>query len=186
MLAEEVEPDAAEAERTVRHHLQRPARMGLGVEHQRQGQHMLEEIRHHGEALPMRQAIGVERDEHAGPDAEEAEPRPESEREDDGGERQRHARALRARERVDDVPEEDRLGELGSGKRHIGDGEDERQPALRPELRQSASIEPNNGHEIVIPPQRAGSRRSRRTRDALRGLELAYFTTTRAPSGTRL
>ena len=73
MLAKEGEPDAAEAERPVRHDLERPAGMGCGMEKQRQRQDMLEEFGHHREPPPMRQAIGVERDEHADPDIECAE-----------------------------------------------------------------------------------------------------------------
>ncbi len=50
--------------------------MGRGVEGERQLQHVLEIVRHHGEPPAVREPVGMERDEDAGADGEEAERRP--------------------------------------------------------------------------------------------------------------
>jgi hypothetical protein len=146
MLAEEGQPDAAEAERAVGHHFQRAIRMGLRVESEREIQHMLEEGRHHGETAPMRQAVGMERDEHAGADIEEAETDPEPQWQRDLRPAGLAAGALRARKRIHDMPEQDRLGELPGREAEIDDGEDESKAALGAQQRESARVERDDIH----------------------------------------
>ena len=87
MLAEEAEPEPGHAVGAFEHHLQHAARMGRGVEGERQLEHVLEIIRHDGEPPAVREPVRVERDQYAGADGEEPE--------GDPGDDQRHQRPRR-------------------------------------------------------------------------------------------
>ena len=76
MLAEESEPEPPQRVGAVQHHLHQPAGMGAGVESQRQLHDVLEIIGQHRLALAVRQPVGVERDERAARDGEQAERHP--------------------------------------------------------------------------------------------------------------
>ncbi len=76
MLAEKSEPQPPQRVGAVQHHLHQPAGMGAGVERQRQLHDVLEIIRQHRLALPVRQPVGVQRDRRTAPYGEQAERRP--------------------------------------------------------------------------------------------------------------
>ena len=63
VLAEEAEPEPGHAVRAFEHHLEHAAGMGRGVEGERQLEHVLEIVRHDGEAAAVREPVGMERHE---------------------------------------------------------------------------------------------------------------------------
>ena len=62
ILAEKGEPQAGHAVGALQHHFQQAAGMRAAVEAQRQMQDMLEELRHHREPAPVREALGLQGD----------------------------------------------------------------------------------------------------------------------------
>ena len=128
MLAEEAEPQPPQRIRAGEHDLHQPAGMDAAVEAQRQLQDVLEVVGHHRVAAAMRQPVGVQRDERAADDGEEAEAHPGREQRDEIGPGRGAAVALRAGERIDDAAEQDRLGELRRGQRHVGDRQHPAEP----------------------------------------------------------
>ena len=76
MLAEEAQPEPRHAVRAFQHHLQHASRMGRGVEGERQFEHVLEIIGHHGKPPAVGEPVRIERDQHAGADGEERECHP--------------------------------------------------------------------------------------------------------------
>ena len=93
MLAEEGEPQRPHAARAVEHHLEHAAGMGLRVVGERQGQGVLEIVRHHGEPPAMGQPVGMQRDEDAGGDREQAEADPGQDQHVDGRSRRAAGRS---------------------------------------------------------------------------------------------
>ena len=76
VLAEKGEPQSPQRIRPGHHHLHQPPGMRAGVVAQRELQHVLEEHRAHHLVLAVGQPIGVERDERAADDGEQARSRP--------------------------------------------------------------------------------------------------------------
>ena len=97
--------------------------MGGGMEAHRQMDDMFEEGGGDRDAAPVRKAVGMQRDGHAGGDAEYAERRPGGEPWPDAGPLQRSARPHGMRQLVDDLSEQKRLAELGHRERDIGETE---------------------------------------------------------------
>ena len=121
--------------------------MRRGVEGERQFEHVLEIVRHDAEPAPVRESVGIERDEDAGADREEPEADP--------GDDERHQRpeghrrapdGLRAGEDIDDAAEEDRLGEGRYRERHVGERQPRPDLQVGSELPQNAGIEPDQPH----------------------------------------
>ena len=145
MLAEEAEPQPPQRIGAGEHHLHQPARMGAAVEAERQLQHVLEIVGEHDLAALVRELVGIERDEGAADDQEQAEPDPGS---DEGRELRPVERAavLGAGERIDDAAEQHGLCERRRGQRDIGEGEQPAEPHLRPEQAEHPGIEAHYGH----------------------------------------
>ena len=144
MLAEETEPEPGHGARALQHHLQHAARMGGGVEGERQFEHVLEVIGHHGQAPAMGEPVRMQRDEGAGADGEQAEGDPgDDERHQHAEGHGRRARHLAPGEHVDDAPEQDRLRESGNGERHIGQREHRADAQIGPELSENADVKPD-------------------------------------------
>ena len=145
MLAEESEPEPPQRVGAVQHHLHQPAGMGAGVEGQRQLHDVLEIIGQHRLALAVRQLVGMERDQRAARDGEQAERHP--------GRQQRPGRVRGQRpglrlagEHVDDLAEQHRLGELRAGQQQVGEGENPAQPRLLAEQLEDAGVKAQHGH----------------------------------------
>jgi hypothetical protein len=147
MVAEEAEPQPRHAVRALQHDLEDPARMGRRMEGERQLEHVLEIVRHGGEAAAVRQLVGMQRHDHPGDDGEEPETDP--------GKDQRHqprhcdrlaVRALALRQDVDDATEQDGLGEGGDGQPDIGQGEKGPELQVGAELAENADIEADKPH----------------------------------------
>ena len=146
MLAEEPEPEPPQRVGAVQHHLHQPAGMGAGVEGQRQLHDVLEIIGQHRLALAVRQPVGMERDQRAARDGEQAERHP--------GRQQRPGRVRGQRpglrlagEHVDDLAEQHRLGELRAGQQQVGEGENPAQPRLLAEQFEDAGVKAQHGHQ---------------------------------------
>ena len=105
ILAEKRQPQAGHPLRAFEHDFQKPPGMIGAVEAQGQVEHMVEIIGHDGEPAPMRQAVGVQRDEHARKDRENAERRPGDEPGEDIAPRMRGGIGVVAAQPVDDSPE---------------------------------------------------------------------------------
>ena len=116
-----------------------------------QREHVLEEFGHHREPAPMRNPIGVERDEGADPDIEGAETDPQGKLRQEARPAGDELGGLRRRERVDDAPEQDRLGELRRRERNVGDREKRADGSLRAKGRERAPVKPDEFHEAIIP-----------------------------------
>ena len=97
--------------------------MGAAVERERKLQQVLEIVGQHALLAPVREAVRMQRDQHAAADGEQSEPDPGGEQRGQVGERRQPAGGLRAHQRVDDAAEQHRLGELRRRQRHIGDRE---------------------------------------------------------------
>ena len=140
ILAEEGEPQAGHAVGAFEHDFQKPPRMGGAVEAQRKMQHMLEELRHHREPAPVREALGLQRDDNGDGNREqgEADPRREQGREIQKSERS--ACRLRAAQFVDDAPEQHRLGELRARQGEIGQRQKDRDALLAAEQAKDADV----------------------------------------------
>ena len=61
------------------HHFHQPAGLAVAVEGGGQREHMAEELRHGGEAVAMRQALGLHRQQDMGGDADKADGGPDGE-----------------------------------------------------------------------------------------------------------
>ena len=147
MLAEEAEPEPGHAVRAFQHDLQHAARMGRGVEGQRQFEHVLEIIRHHGETPTMREPIRMERDQHACADGEKPESHPgDDERRQDRECDRRRSGNLAARQHIDDAPEQDRLGESRDRPAPHWPGRASRRSEIRAELAENAYIKADQPH----------------------------------------
>ena len=150
MLAKEGLPEPHQAGRSLDHHLEQPAGMGARVETQRQMEDMIEIGGHRRQPLAMREPVGVQRDQHAGPDREQREADPGGEQGEHVGPARRRPRGMRAREPVDDPPEQDGFGELRGGEREIGEDEGRRQAPGGAQLRENAGVEADEGHRGLI------------------------------------
>ncbi len=146
MLAEEREPHPPQRIGAGDHHLHQPAGMRAGVIAQRQLQDVLEIVGPHRLAVAMREPVGVQRDDRADDDDEEAESDPGADQ------RQQHApvqlprAALGIRQRIDDAAEQDRFHESGGGQRHTGQRERPAESGLGPEQFEHAHIKPKKFH----------------------------------------
>ena len=123
MLAEESEPQPPQRIRAGEHDLHQPAGMDAAMEAERQLQDVLEIVRHHRVAAPVRQPVGVQRHQRAAGDGEQAEADPGREQRYEVGPDRNTAASLRAGQRIDDAAEQDGFGELRRGQRHVGDGQ---------------------------------------------------------------
>ena len=145
MLAEESEPEPPQRVGAVQHHLHQPAGMGAGVEGQRQLHDVLEIVGQHRLTLAVRQPVGMERDQRAAGDGEQAERHPGRQQ------RPRRIRGQRpglrlAGQHVDDLAEQHRLGELRAGQQQVGKGENPAQPRLLAEQLEDAGVKAQHGH----------------------------------------
>ncbi len=131
MLAEEAEPQPPQRIGAGEHDLHQPAGMDAAVIAERQLQDVLEIVGHHRVAAAVRQPVGMQRDQRAADDGEQAEAHPAAEQRHQIGPDRNAAPALGAGQRVDDAAEQDRLGELRGGQRHVGDGQHPAEPGLR-------------------------------------------------------
>ena len=139
VLAEEAEPQPPQRVGAVEHHLHQPARMGAGVEGQRQLQDVLEIVGQHRLALAVREPVGMQRDQRAAADGEQPERRPRPPAAARPSWRAR-CRGL-AGEHVDDAAEQHGLGELRGGQQQIGDRQHPAQPRLLAEQFENAGVE---------------------------------------------
>ena len=145
VLAEEGEPKPPQRVGAVQHHLHQPAGMGAGVESQRQLHDVFEIIGQHRLALAVRQLVGVERDNGAAADGEQAERHP-GRQQRPGRVRGQRAGLWLAREHVDNLAEQHRLGELRAGQQQIGEGQNPTQPRLLAEQLEDAGVKAQHGH----------------------------------------
>ena len=108
------------------------------VEGQRQVEHVLEVASHRGEPVAVGEPVGVQGDEHARRDGEEAEADP--------GEDQRQHRAhgiaaaLEVRQVVDDPAHQQRFREGRHREHEVGRGEPDGQPPVRLQETQDAPV----------------------------------------------
>ena len=142
MLAEEAEPQPPQRIGAVEHHLHQPARMGAGVEGQRQLQDVLEIVGQHRLALAVREPVGLQRHDRAAADGEQPERHP--------GQQERPGRVRAgdrlAGEHVDDPAEQHGFRELRGGEQQIGERQQPAQPRLLAEQLENAGVEAENGH----------------------------------------
>ena len=96
MLAEERQPQPPQRVDAGEHHLHQPAGMRAAVERERQLQHVLEIVGEHGLAAAVREAVGMQRDQHAADDGEQAERHPGGEQRGQLREARRRVGGLRA------------------------------------------------------------------------------------------
>ena len=104
--------------------------MLAGVVGERQLQHVLEIIRQHQVAAPMRQPVGEPGDDGAGDDDEQPEGDPGAKQRGQCQGRSPDAGRQRARERIDDAAEQHRLDELRRGERDIRGRQCHREPGV--------------------------------------------------------
>ncbi|MGY3618774.1 hypothetical protein ACVJGD_004970 [Bradyrhizobium sp. USDA 10063] len=149
MLAEEAEPEPPQRVRAVQHHLHQPSRMGAGVKGQRQLQDMLEIIGQDRLPLAMREPVGMQRHDGTTPDREQAERDPGREQRPWRGGRDQPGDRL-AREHVDDLAEQHRLGELRAGEQEIGAGQDPAEPRLLAEQFEHANVKTKQRHAAIL------------------------------------
>jgi hypothetical protein len=105
--------------------------MGRTVEAERKLENVLKEFRENRLPASMRQTIGVERNERAAYDHEQAKADPSCDQRGDARPRKQRFVSLSVRKRVDDAPEQNGLGELRPCEQDIGKGENPPQPNLR-------------------------------------------------------
>ena len=115
---------------------------------QGQLEHVLEEAGQHGLAALMGKPVGEQSDEHATHDHEQAKADPGGGMSGTTGAARSSARAwsCAAGQRIDDAPEQHRLGEQRDRQRHIGDGEQPAKTDLRPEQTENPPIEAKSCH----------------------------------------
>ena len=150
MLAEEREPQPPQRVGAGEHHLHLPAGMGAGMIGERQLQHVLEIVRQHHVAAPMREPVGVPGDQRRREDHEQTETDP--------GADQRRQRACRrfdagrqcSRQGIDDTAEQHRLDELRRGERDIGKRQRHGQPRVGPQQAEDAKVDADEGHDAVL------------------------------------
>ena len=121
VLAKERHPQPPQRVGAGEHDLHLPAGMRAGVVAHRQLQDVLEKIREHQVAAPVRQPVGEPRHHRAGDDDEQAEGDP---RADERRKRERCSRCgarQRSGQGVDDAAEQDRLDEQRHRERDIGE-----------------------------------------------------------------
>lgn len=123
--------------------------MGLGVERDGQGERMLEIMRHHRQATAMREAVGMQGHEHAGPDREQAEPDPRGQHREKLWKSDHSTLPLGTRQDVDDFSEQDRLREGGDRQQEIGERKQQAQSQLATEHSQHARIEGKERHSEI-------------------------------------
>jgi len=94
----------------------------------------------------MGEAIGIERDGHSHHDGEQPESDPGGDQLDQVRPRRGGALGLSSGERVDDSPEQHRLGEHGAGQREIRHGEIDAEPLFGAEQAEHPGIEVQKAH----------------------------------------
>ena len=121
--------------------------MDAAVVGQRQLQHVLEIAGQHHLLATMGETIGVERDQHAARDGEEAEADPGGKQRHDVRGSRRRALGLRTDQRVDDATEQNRLGELRGGERHVGKRQQPAQSRFGPQQTENAAVKAEEVHD---------------------------------------
>jgi hypothetical protein len=121
--------------------------MDAAVKAERQLQDMLEIVGHHRVAPAVRQPVGMQRHERAAGDGEEAEAHPRRQQRYEIGPGRRAAAALRAGQRIDDAPEQHRLGELRRRQRHIGNRQHPAEPGLVAQKLEHTCVQANEIHD---------------------------------------
>ena len=140
IVAEEAKPQAEQGVGPLQHDLHQAAGMRCRMKGERQLQHMLEVIGERALALPMGEPVGVERNQRAAYDVEQAEGRPGREQAHELRPAEGSSTRLRLRQRVDHAAEQHGFGELRGGQQEIGDGKrpgkprGRRQQAERPQI----------------------------------------------------
>ena len=145
-VAEEVEPQAPQRVGPRQHHLHQAAGMRFAVKHQRQLQHVVEEIGQHRLPAAMGETIRVERHGHPHHDGEQPEADPGRDQPDQVRPRRGGALGLGAGEGIDDPPEQHRLGEHGAGEREIGHGQIDAELLFRAEQGEHPGVEVQKAH----------------------------------------
>ena len=111
----------------------------------------------------MREPVGIEREQNAGEDREQAERDPGGEQPDEVAHRRHAPDRLRAHQRVDDAAKKNGFRELRAGERDVGAGEHDAKAFLAAEKREHAGIDLEEGHGANRRPvwrrNVAGSRR---------------------------
>ena len=158
MLAEKREPQAPQRIGAGEHHLHQPAGMRAAVIGDRKLQHMLEIGGQHGVAAPVREPVGIERDDHAAEDREYTEARPEQQQGQQRVPGHGGVAGPHASQRVDDLPEQHGLRELRRCKCHVGDSEQPPEFDVGAEQAENARVETQKVHDRFAG---AGCRRSR-------------------------
>ncbi len=166
MLAEERHPQPPQRVGAGEHDFHLPAGMLAGMIGERQLQHVLEIIRQHQIAAPVRQPIGEPGDQRAGADNEQAETDPGADERRERPDRRRETCGQRARQRIDDAAEQHRLDELRRGERDIGERQRDGEAGVGAQQAEHAEIEADERHGRVLAAQtrafeRAHSRRIR-------------------------
>ena len=141
MTAEERQPQVKQVAAAGVQRAQQPPGMLPVMEGERQGERVLEEVDHGGEAPPVRQAVGVERDQDVGCHAEEADAGPPADVTPGVG------RARRG-QGVDHPAEQPRLQQEDHGQRDVGGGQCRGEPALRRQQGEDAQVDLQQRHVI--------------------------------------
>src|SRR5450755_4544207 len=110
---------------------------------------MLEIFRDDGEPPAVRKPVGVQREKHAGGDAEETKTAPCRQQRQEFVKRRCPMRGLRADESVDDAAEQNGLRELGCRERDIGERKHDAEPPLRAEQRENTGIKTKKIHRLA-------------------------------------
>ena len=122
--------------------------MGSGVVGEREMQDVLKIFGDDAEPPAMREPIGVQRQQHARGDTEEAKTAPCRKQRQKILQRRRPVPGLRADQGVDDPPEQHRLRELRGRERDIGKRKHHAQPPFGAEHRENAGIEAKERHAV--------------------------------------
>ena len=120
--------------------------MGVAVIGERKLQNVLEIAGQDDVAAAVRQAVCEESNQRAAGDGEKPKAGPGGQQHAQLRPRRRLAAGLRAGQRVDDAAEQNRLGKLGGGQRHICQRQRPSYSGLGPEQCENAAVEAKNTH----------------------------------------
>src|SRR3954453_2005161 len=120
--------------------------MRAAMKRERKLQDVLEIVGQHGLAPSVREAVRVQRDQHAAGDGEQPECDPRAEQRRQRAHIGRRVRRLRLHQCIDDAAEQDGLGELSRRECDVCDGENPAEPGLGPKQPQHTRIELKETH----------------------------------------
>ena len=146
VLPEEREPEPEQVVRPLQHHLQQASGVDVAVEGEGQSQHVLEEALHGTQPVAVGQAVGEERDQDVRDDSGQPHDAPEGEEEDGIVPDLPRRPASDACKDVHDLAEQDRLGEVETGQRQVGQRQRHRKAALGGEQGEHAPVHVQEFH----------------------------------------